>query len=245
MFFPVSLLCRSDQKPARAPRFRLMAALLGAGGLGLLSACTPRQTPAKPVTASTNASSVSFYPYETGLTWTYIPEGEVNTLPYVLRALGPTIFQGQNTYAVQLTGRGAEQTWYRTYDASGIKLLGFTKPGATVVLNPAWQEAPPQSAWKVGLHWEGTSKIQVLSDDGKVQASGTLKYQYDVQDYRQVKLAAGTFNVYVVTRQISDDIGGLFPAAQQYWFTPYIGNVRTPESLLLTAKNFEVKGQPR
>lgn len=221
----------------------VFSVLLGAALLPLLGSCTPRQTPPTPVTAQTEASNVSFYPYETGLAWSYIPEGEASTsIPYVLRTLGPTIFQGQAAYATQLAGRGAEQTWYRTYDSTGVKLYGFTKPGVTVTLDPAWQEAPPQNAWKVGLHWEGSSKIQVLEPGGKVQASGTLKYQYDVQDYRQVKLAAGTFNVYVVTRQISDDIGGLFPAAQQYWFSPFVGDVRTSEGLLLLAKNFELKG---
>lgn len=209
----------------------------------LLVGCAPRQVVVPPVTAQTNASGVSFYPYQTGLVWTYVPEGEPNTAPYVLRTLGPTIFQGESVYATQLTGRGAEQTWYRNYDASGVKLLGFTKPGVTVMLDPAWQEAPPQNAWRVGLHWEGSSKIKVLGEDGKVAAAGTLKYRYDVQDSRQVKVGNATYNVFVVTRQISDDVGGLFPAAQQYWFAPFVGDVRTPEALLLTAKNFEVKSK--
>lgn len=210
--------------------------------LGLLAGCTPRQTPPTTVTAITQAGGVSFYPFEPGLIWTYFPEGETtSTMPYTLKTLGPSIFQGKSVYATQLTGRGAEQTWFRTYDASGVKLLGFTKPGVTVTLDPAWQEAPPTSAWKVGLKWEGSSRIQVLEPSGKVQASGTLKYQYDVQDYRQVKVGAGTFNVYVVTRRISDDIGGMFPDTQQFWFAPFVGDVRTPEALLLTAKNFDAK----
>lgn len=208
----------------------------------LLGSCAPTR-PAAPstVTATTNTSGVSFYPYETGLSWTYVPEGEANAAPYLLEAVGPGIFQGKNVYRLHLTGRGADQTWYRTFDDSGVKLHGFSKPGVNVVLNPAWQEAPPAGSWRVGLHWEGTSAIQVVSDAGKVEASGTLSYRYDVQDQRQVKLPAGTFNVYVVTRQISDSIGGLFPATQQYWFAPYVGEVRTPENLLLTARNFEVK----
>lgn len=58
-----------------------------------------------------------------------------------------------------------------------------------------------------------------------------------------MKVGNATYNVFVVTRQISDDVGGLFPAAQQYWFAPFVGDVRTPEALLLTAKNFEVKSK--
>lgn len=219
--------------------------LLPGLALVLLAGCAPRQAPVvPPVTASTSANAVSFYPHETGLSWSYLPEGDPqNALPYVLQGMGPTIFRGQSVDAVQQAGRGALQTWYRTYSASGVKLLGFTKPGVTVALDPAWQEAPAENAWRVGLNWEGSSKITVLDDAGKVQAQGLLKYRYDVQDYRQVKLPSGTYNVWVVTRQISDDLGGLFPATQQYWFAPYIGDIRTPENLLLTGKNFVVKSQ--
>ena len=85
----------------------------------------------------------------------------------------------------------------------------------------------------------------MTSDDGREQARGSLRYRYDVQDQRQVSTPAGTFTVYVVTRQISDDVGGLFPAAQQYWFSPYVGEVRTPEGLLLTGRNFAARGGGR
>ncbi len=208
-----------------------------------LSSCAPRQQQrGTVVTSTTNFSSVSFYPSETGLAWTYLPEGDVSTeAPYVVKQLGPTVFNGIPVLAAQMTGRGAEQTWYRTVDNSGVKLFGMRKPGVTISLNPAWQEAPAVGAWKVGLSWEGNSQITVSDDAGKVQANGTLKYRYDVQDYRQVKTPAGTYNVWVVTRQITDTVGGLFPAAQQYWFTPYVGDVRTPEALLMTGRNFTSK----
>lgn len=208
----------------------------------LLAGCAPRQTAGTVVTAKTEVSGVSFYPHETGLSWWYLPEGDTSKdTPYTLKTLGPTYFQGQPVIASQLTGRGADQTWYRTYDSSGVKLQGIHKPGVTIILSPAWQEAPAENAWRVGLGWEGSSKITIADDNGKVQNQGTLNYRYDVQDSRQVTTPAGTFTVWVVTRQIRDDVGGLFPAAQQYWFTPYVGDVRTPENLLLTARNFALK----
>ncbi|GBF07753.1 hypothetical protein DAERI_170012 [Deinococcus aerius] len=229
-------MSRSTLNPMRGPASLLIAAPL----LALLGACAPAATKtAPPVQASTSVSSVSFYPRETGLTWTYLPEGEpAGGLPYTLRALGPTVFAGQTVLAFELTGRGADQTWYRQVGASGIQLLGFRKPGVTVRLDPAWTEAPAENAWRVGLSWEGQSQVTLTSDDGKVQAQGTLKYRYDVQDRRRVTTPAGTFDVWVVTRQITDDVGGLFPEAQQEWFTPFVGDVRTPEALLLTGRNF-------
>ncbi len=209
-----------------------------------LGACAPAANPtgAPPVQASTPVNRVSFYPQETGLTWTYLPEGEAaGGVPYTLRGLGPTVFAGQSVLASGLTGRGAEQTWYRRVDASGVRLLGFRKPGVTVSLDPAWVEAPAESAWRVGLGWQGESRVTITSDDGKVQAQGTLRYRYDVQDRRRVSTPGGSFDVWVVTRQITDDVGGLFPQAQQLWFAPFVGDVRTPEGLLLTGRNFNVR----
>ncbi|MFC6591205.1 hypothetical protein ACFP81_03615 [Deinococcus lacus] len=224
-----------------------MNRLLLASALALvaLAGCAPAPTARPPVQASTSFNSVSFYPYETGLTLTYLPEGEPQgSLPYVLRALGPTIFKGQSVHAFQMTGRGAEQTWYRTVDASGVKLLGFTKPGVTVSLEPAWLELPPQNAWKVGYAWQGQSTATVVDVSGKEKARGTLQYRYDVQDRREVKTPAGTFQVWVITRRMSDDLGGLFPDVQQSYFVPYLGDVKTYEGLLLTGRNFQSAVEP-
>ncbi len=218
----------------------LSPALLGAA---LLVGCAPATAPQSqgtPVASSTPVNRVSFSPLETGLTWTYQPEGEAaGGQPYTLRALGPTVFAGQTALAFELTGRGAQQTWFRQIGAEGVRLLGFRKPGVSVRLDPAWLEAPAEGAWRVGLNWEGVSRVTLTGDDGKVQAQGTLRYRYDVQDRRRVTTPAGTFEVWVVTRQIGDDVGGLFsPQVQQLWFAPFVGEVRTPEGLLLTARNF-------
>ncbi len=220
---------------------RFLSFFLAATGI-LLSSCAPRQTPGTVVTARTEISGVSFYPHEAGLVWAYLPEGDTSRdVPYALRTLGPTYFQGQPVVASQLTGRGADQTWYRTYEPSGVWLQGIRKPGVTISLSPAWQEAPAENLWRVGLSWEGSSKITITDDGGKVQGQGSMTYRYVVQDRRQVSTLAGNFNVWVVTRELRDDLGGLFPAAQQYWFVPFVGEVRTPENLLMTGRNFSLK----
>lgn len=226
-------------KPMRG-RVLLLALPLTAA----LGACAPAASSrgAPPVQASTSVGRVSFYPQDTGLAWTYLPEGEAaGGTPYTLRTLGPTVFAGQTVLASQLTGRGAEQTWYRQVGQSGVRLLGFRKPGVTVSLDPAWTEAPAEGAWRVGLGWQGESRVTLTSDDGRVQAQGTLRYRYDVQDRRRVTVPGGTYDVWVVTRQITDDVGGLFPQAQQLWFAPFAGDVRTPEGLLLTGRNFNAR----
>lgn len=217
-------------------------------GLGALTACTPRTAgPGPVVQGSTTAQSVSFYPREAGLSWSYLAEGEsAGASPYTLRTLGPTLFGSQTVDATVLSGRGADQTWYRTVGEGGVRLYGIRKPGVTIRLEPPWQEFPAPGSWRLGLTWQGSSQVTILGDDGKVQAQGTLNYSYLVQEQRRVSTPAGGFDVYVVTRQISDTLGGLFPATQQLWFSPYVGEVRTPEGLLLTGRNFSARagGQP-
>ncbi|AWN23722.1 hypothetical protein DKM44_11180 [Deinococcus irradiatisoli] len=220
--------------------------LLTFAPLALLLGCAPRQTSAPapaPVTAQTPVSRVSFYPQETGLSWSYLPEGDTGGLPYSLKALGPTVFGDAQVRAFELTGRGAQQTWYRQIDTSGQKLLGFRKPGLTVTLTPAWQEWPAEGAWRVGLSWSGTTTARLRSDDGQVDQAGTVTYRYTVLDQRQVSVAGQTYQVWVVDRQITDTLGGLFPASETIWFTPYVGDVRTAEALLLTGRNFQSPGK--
>lgn len=215
-------------------RLPLFAALLG------LAACAPTRT-AVPATvqASTPVSGVSFYPREAGLAWSYLPEGDPATaVPYTLRAMGPSIFAGQTVQTFELTGRGAQQTWFRTFSNSGVQLQGIRKPGVTIRLEPPLQEYPAQGAWQVGLAWQGQSQVTVVDDAGKTQAQGTVTYSYLVQQQRRVQTPAGTFDVWVVTRQMSDSVVGLFLATLQLWFTPLTGVVRSPEGLLLTGRNF-------
>jgi hypothetical protein len=211
----------------------------------VLAACAPtQQAQQAPVTANTSVSRVSFYPDQAGLSWTYLPDGDTQSgQPYTLRALGPTLFGSSQAQAFNLSGRGADQTSYRLISAQGVQLLGFRKPGLSVRLDPPWQEAFSEDAWKIGLAWKGESNIAVQSDDGKTNVSGKVNYSYRVLDQRSVSIGGQNYRVWVVNRQITDTVGGLFPASQEEWFMPYVGDVRTPEGLLLTGRNFS-GGQP-
>ena len=211
----------------------------------LLAACAPAQQARQaPVTASTSVSQVSFYPFQAGLNWSYLPDGDTQGgQPYTLKALGPSVFGSVQAQAYNLSGRGADQTSYRLISVQGVQLLGFRKPGLSVRLDPPWQEALAEGAWKVGLAWQGESNITVQSDDGRTNVSGKVKYSYRVLDQRNVSIGTQSYRVWVVNRQITDTVGGLFPASQEQWFMPYVGDIRTPEGLLLTGRNF-AGGQP-
>ncbi|WP_424952268.1 hypothetical protein [Deinococcus sp.] len=225
----------SARLPLRPPA-RLSALLV----VCLLASCAPApQTQQQPVTASTSVSQVSFYPFQAGLSWTYLPDGEAQGgQPYTVRALGPTLFGSVQAQAFNLSGRGADQTSYRLISAAGVQLLGFRKPGLSVRLDPPWREALAEDAWQVGLAWQGESSIAVQSDDGRTNVSGKVNYSYRVLDQRSVSIGGQTYRVWVVNRQITDTVGGLFPASQEQWFAPFVGDVRTPEGLLLTGRNF-------
>ncbi|GGJ64842.1 hypothetical protein GCM10008939_05880 [Deinococcus aquiradiocola] len=230
------LLRMRARRPTAVLSGRLPALLLPL----LLAACAPTQQKQEaPVTASTSVSRVSFYPSEAGLAWTYLPDGEdAGGVPYVLRATGPSLFGNVQAQTFTLTGRGAQQTSYHLMSAQGSQLLGFRKPGLSVRLDPPWQELPPVDAWRVGLAWSGESNIAVQSDDGLTNTSGKVNYSYRVLDQRDVTIRGRSYRVWVVNRQITDTVGGLFPRSQEEWFTPYVGDVRTPEGLLLTDRNF-------
>lgn len=233
----------------KATTLRLTALLVGTVGL---LACAPTQQKddkeVRRVVTSSPVARASFYPYQSGLTWTYLKEGDpVNMLPYLYTNIGPTVFLGHKVQASRLTGRGAEQVWYRTYSSDGVLLYGFSKPGAKIALNPPLKEAPAENAWRIGYSWKGKSAVLVVDQEGKKQAEGNVEYQYLVQDRRPVTTPAGKFNVWVVTRQMSDDLGGMFPTTQQYWFVPFVGEVRTPESLVMIKRNFksQLRKEPR
>ncbi len=217
-------------------RFILPLSLLLTVGL---SACAPTAKTETTVQTSTPVNRVSFYPNETGMAWSYLLENEtVNTTPYVLKVVGPTIFTGQTVVAYNMTGRGADQTWYRIVSKDGVRLLGISKPGVNIELSPAWLEYPAENTWRVGLNWQGQSQLTIRDTEGNVKAQGMVNYSYLVQEKRQINTINGTYEVWVVTRQVTDTIGGLFPATQQLYFQPYVGEVRTPEGLLLTGRNF-------
>lgn len=215
-------------------RFALLSALL------MLGACAPRQQVQLPAQAQARTAirSASFYPDSAGMQWTYIPENEASSDPYTLQALGQSLFGASQVQATQLKGRGAQQTWYRQTSDAGQRLLGFSKPGVVVTLTPSLPEYPAASALGLGATWSGSSKVSVRAEDGRLLQSGTVTALYKVLEQRQVTVNKQSYTVWVISRQMNDDLGSLFPASQSIWFTPYVGEVRTAEGLLLMGRNF-------
>lgn len=213
--------------------------LLGVAVLATLSGCAPRETTPGTVAASTNVGRVSFYPAQVGLSWSYLPEGEsITSTPYLLTSQGTTLFGDRPALGFRFTGRGADQTSYRTVSDEGQYLLGFTKPGLIVTLDPPLREFPATNAWREGLTWSGRSNVRVISN-GRIMQEGNVQYRYTVLEKRNVTIGNERLDVWVVNRQITGDVSSLFPeTSQNLWFAPYIGEVRTPEGLLQINRNY-------
>lgn len=207
----------------------------------VLGACTPRQTAAPPTaTASTTPTTASFYPVETGLSWSYLPEGEALTRErYVLTATGPTLLGNEAVASYRFFGRGVDRSLYRQVSGNGQFLMGFSLPGLLVTLTPPMREYPAPSEWRVGLVWSGATTVRVIQD-GKLQREGNAEYRFTVLEQRAVTLPSGERReVWVVNRQIVETgAGNLFPASSELWFSPYVGEVRTPEGLLQVGRNY-------
>lgn len=221
-------------------RFRPTRAALLAPLLVALAACAPRASDPGRATVSTDVRTVSFYPSQTGLTWSFLREGEaLNEPTFTLSVEGPTLFGDQPSIAYRLTGRGTDQTSYRQVSDAGVLLLGFTKPGLTVSLTPPWREAPAASDWKAGLTWNGETTVRVFTD-GKLATEGKVTYRYTVLERRSVSVAGSRYDVWVVIRQINDSTGGVFPtASQELWFAPNLGEIRTPDGLVQVSRNYK------
>ena len=209
----------------------------------LLTACPPAPSaPVPKASEGSNISTVTFYPYQNGLEWRYLSPGDPVTLPpYVRKATGATLLGDLPVQTSNQVGRGTDTTWYRTYSEGGVFLNGIAKPGLKVLISPAWREYPASSEWRPGLRWSGSSTLTVLDETGKERQKLTGSYVYTVLEQRDVTVNGLSYRVWVVNRQIAGEAKNLFPDSSDFWFVPYVGEVKTPEGLLLLGTNFKSK----
>ncbi len=201
----------------------------------LLTACAP-QVAQK---ARPEFKDVGFYPTLTGLEWVYVPEGEkVTAPPYRARIEGPASFLGQEAIRVYVGGRGEERRYYRRVDR-GVWLLGFEDPSARVIFTPPIREYPPEEDLKEGYRYEGEAavRVELLSPSRPPEPlqEGRLSYLIEVLEKREVRVPAGSFQIYRIRQRYKDEQG---ETPYEVWFAPYVGEVRTREGRILVETNF-------
>lgn len=221
---------------------RLSIVLLAAA----LAACAPQPVDPGRVEVQQLAEALSYYPHQTGATWSYLRDGErLDALPVVQRVEGPVMLAGEVLVATRLVGRGLDSTFYRRYGQSGVFLVRETRPGAVIDYHPPIQEMPAEGSLAVGSSWGGTTTAQLFFPDARPdnqRAELRLDYRYSVVDRRAVNVAAGAFTVFVINLVAEEvgEVGERTEAVQQeLWFAPFIGEVRTRSGFLLVDSNVD------
>jgi hypothetical protein len=166
----------------------------------LLAGCAPQATQ-RPVTAFLSGP-VSFYPDQTGLQWTYEPQGALpDAPPYTLTVEGPGVVHGVPVILFRFTGRGQDRIYYRAIGPQGVQLLGFDEriTESKVRFNPPLLEYPPPQDLTVGAQWGGTSELTSvieLPDHTYTTDHQELHYTYTVVSQSAVEVPAGRFEAY-------------------------------------------------
>jgi hypothetical protein len=213
-------------------------------GVGLvLAACAPAIQSSR-VKVETLFSTRSFYPHEAGLMWEYLEPGERADTPRLTKeVLGPTRIDGQVLVLTRFYGRGQDTRSFERYGADGVFLVREDKPGATFVYDPPMQTLPSQKYLKVGSTWQGSSTVNVFYPNTPDYSEPvTIDYNYQVIDQRHVKVADTIFPVFVISLQATQttEFGGGQNVAQEIWYTPYVGEVKTKSNIFLADTNFDV-----
>ncbi len=211
----------------------------------LLSACAPSAEEGR-VEIAQLAGEPSFYPRETGATWTYLPAGaSLGALPVFQQVEGPTLIGGERWIAWRLAGRGLDVRTFKQYRPEGVFVLRELRPGTQLTFDPPLQELPAQSALRVGASWGGESTANIYYSDAPPESQrDTLRftYTYSVVDKRQVRVEAGAFDVFVINLESqlrgAEDETDTQTVRQEIWFAPFVGEVRTELDLVLTDANF-------
>jgi hypothetical protein len=208
-----------------------------------LLACVPTQEPTKPpkppVESGVVGGETSFYPNAAGLIWQYIKESTSADAPkYKLEILGPSLFHGRTLTAIRFVGNASDQTYFREFSSTGVKLHGFSiSQTGDVTFDPAIQEYPAQSELKIGATWGGQTLVTEpnLADPSKPK-SYKISYTYTVLARQQFKVAEQIYDTYRIAYEVISS--PTQRSTQTIHFTPNIGEVRTKEGLLLLGKNF-------
>ncbi len=232
---PVSLGVLSLRKPDRVA-LKLLASLI----VLVLAACAPTAD-APRVDVEQLTEPITFYPFQAGARWQYLPDGaRLNDPATVVRVEGPTVVGGEVWIAWHARGRGLDQMSYRDSRPNGVFLLREERLGTTFTFNPPLQEYPASGALRVGANWSGTTTVTLSADGGRQQRTLEVNYVYTVVDRRPVTTPAGQFDVFVIdfTSRTFDENGDITEElTQQTWFSPYVGEVRTRNGHLLVASN--------
>ena len=209
----------------------------------VLAACAPTGSDER-VGVQQLTEPITYYPSQTGARWEYLPNGVRLDEPRIVETIeGPSVLEGDVWIAWHLVGRGLDITRYRQYRPDGVFLKREDKIGTQITFDPPMKAGPAEGELRVGSTWSGHTTVTVdapESNSPEARRSLDVDYVYTVVDKRNVTLAAGTFEVFVVSftsRTVDENENITNELTQQHWFAPFVGDVRDEANNFLVASN--------
>ena len=185
---------------------------------------------------------ITYYPFQTGASWQYLPEGARLSAPRAgVVVEGPTVVDGEVWISYRQVRPGFEQRSYRQVRPEGVFLHSQVRLGITTLrYDPPLQEFPPEGTLRVGAQWSGETTVHLTLTGDDETEQRKVSYVYTVVDRRTVTVPAGEIEVFVIdltTRLIDDDGAVVDEESLQTWFTPYLGEVRLRTGHVLVDTN--------
>jgi len=207
-------------------------------------ACAPVATNPPRLEVGFAPKQVSYYPLEAGLLNVYLEAGERTDSPTLKREnLGRTMIDGIGYSQVRFYGRSSDELHYYLEDDEGIKLAREDKGNTVITYSPPILVFPAE-ALEVGLSWSGETDAHIASSEE--QPSAHIEYTYTVVDERRVQITVDQVNkaeptwvdAFVLAEEQRLSEAGTAQVFQgSYWFTPYLGEVRTRSGAFLIGTN--------
>lgn len=215
--------------------------------LAVLAACAPSTAPTERTASVEQLSrAVGFYPDQAGARWEYLPDNAPVDDPRLIQIVeGPRVVDGRTLVAHLTRGGGAEERKYRSIASDGVRLYMRSVPGAQTTFEPPILEFPPAGQLVRGANWGGTTSASTHFPGAQPEfrnETQQIRYRYTVVDRRNVRVPAGTFDVYVinlVTDQLNEAGGVSSSLTQELWYSPYVGEIRTVGGYYLVGLNFQ------
>jgi hypothetical protein len=209
------------------------------------AACVPVADPGR-VEVQQFSGTPSFFPQETGLRWSYLPDGaRLDEARYLITVEGPTVLDGDVWILFRLVGGGQDAGFYRQFRDDGVYLRRQTRPGGSFTFDPPIRELPAAGELRVGAIWSGSTTVEGVFP-GASRPEGRrftqrVDYVYTVVDRRTVTVGERPYEVFVIdftTRSFDEDGAVAEELTQTLWFGPNVGTVRHENGWFLIETNF-------
>ena len=157
--------------------------------------------------ASLASSQEAYYPARDGLSWTY-SNGETQTIGAPREVAG----QSATVLLHYLQGSPVSED-YLVYDAQGVRAIGTSAGGDTLIYTPFLTVYPPPPM-QVGQSWKTTANVSGFD----------ISLSSEVLAVRGVETPAGRYNALQIRQQTVTTTGG--QTIVDLFFVPSIGVVR-------------------